>query len=561
MKLSEKLNPKAVLSSALDAVKRFPVALGLAFVLMCYSLYIVHAHGADDDFFAKWAYFLATAFVLSAGLRLLSERIDNAPKSWAVRIVPLVLWGGACYWLFCLIDSVTTKNLYLPLLCSMTLAVLVFFFTALFVRRHNDLQFWKFGSNVLKSVSLGLFVSTALFAGIALFFLILKMLFDIKVDGELFGDVAIVAYLGLMPVVALSSINSKDEIEEPLSESLSKVFDRIVHFLLLGLLALYMLSLYVYGLKFLFTLDLPKGWVSVLVSICMAGMLIVLFCVYPNKQLKSNKFDEALFKYLPALMLPLVALMSVGIIKRFIDYGITISRLWLLIVNLWYWAVCLYLVLSKEKRIVWIPVSFAGIFLLMSFGPWSVANITGCSLKSQARSIAEAKGYALPVGVKDGDALDSDFCDKLSYLHDNYPQSYYSDIADRTWNYYQLWKDLDGDDGDGEIPAPEDYLRYFEVDSLVFDHPVPKFWGLYGYSVELPHADNPDSVYNIAIVRGGKTFQYVVPKRDFTYDGPDKMVLVNDNSILVIKHTFLTVYPEKLDDNDNISIEGCLFEW
>ncbi len=559
MEVLKKFNPKAVLGSALDAVKRFPVALGLAFVLMCYSLYMVHADGADGDFFTKWAYFLATAFVLSAGLRLLSERIDNAPKSWAVRIVPLVLWGGACYWLFCLMGERDTKDIYLPLFFSMSLAVLVFFFTVLFVRRHNDLQFWKFGSNVLKSVSLGLFVSTALFAGIALFFLILKMLFDIRVDGKLYGDMAIVMYLGLMPLVSLSSINSKDEIDEPLTESLSKVFDRIVHFLMLGLLALYMLSLYVYGLKFLFTLDLPKGWVSVLVSICMAGMLLVLFCVYPNKQLKTNKFDEALFKILPAAMMPLVLLMSVGIIRRFCDYGITISRLWLLIVNLWYWAVCVYFVLSREKRVVWIPVSFAGIFLLMSFGPWSVANITGHSLKSQARSIAEAKGCTLPVGNKDEGTLGADFRDKLSYLHDNYPQSYYSDIADNTWNYYQLWKDLDGDDGDGE--TPEDYHRYFEVDSLVFDHPVTKFWGLDDYSVELPHADNPDSVYNIAIVRGGKTFQYVVPKRDFTYDGPDKMVLVNDNSILVIKHTYLTVYPEELDGNDNISIEGCLFEW
>lgn len=558
MEVLKKLNPKAVLRSALDAIKRFPIALGLIWALMCYSVYMVHASGGDKDLFAKWAYFLATGFVLSAGLRLLSERIDSVLKSWLVRIVPLVLWGGACYWLFCLLEDRDAKDLYLPLICSMTLAVLVFFFTALFLKRDNDLQFWKFGRNVLSSLLLGGFVSTTLFAGISLFFLILKMLFDIDVNGKLYADVAIVMYSGLMPVVALSSINTKTEIDEPFTESLPKVFDRIVHFLLLGLLALYIICLYVYGLKILFTLELPKGWVSVLVSICMAGMLLVLFCVYPNKQLKTNKFDEALFKILPAVMMPLVLLMSVGIVKRFCDYGITISRLWLLIVNIWYWAVCVYLFLSKDKRIIWMPVSFGGIFLLFSFGPWSVANITGNSLRSQVLSIAGTKGYSLPL-TREGEAQsDTLLVDKLRYLNKMYPKNYYQDLADSTWEYYSLWIGNDND-----IESPKHFNNYHIIDSLQFDHPVSKYWNVDSYSLDLPHADNSDSVFNISIVWAGKTFNYVVPKGDLITEekDPETMIWRNGNSIFAVSYYYLTLNPQKVSDCDNITLEGLLFEW
>ncbi|MCQ2251743.1 MAG: DUF4153 domain-containing protein [Bacteroidales bacterium] len=566
MEVLKKFNPKAVLSSALDAVKRFPIALVLIWALMCYGIYMVHASGTDKDFFFKWAYFLGSGFVLSAGLRLLSERIDDVVKSWLVRIVPLILWGGACYLLFWLMEDRDTKDLYLPLICSMSLAVLVFFFTCLFLKRDSDLQFWKFSRNVLASLSLGVFVASALFAGISLFFQILRMLFDIKVDGELFGDVAIVMYLGLMPVVALSSINTKDEIEEPLSESLSKVFDRIVHFLLLGLLALYMLSLYVYVLKILFTLELPRGWVSVLVSICMVGMLIVLFFVYPNKQLRTSKFDEALFRILPALMLPLVALMSVGIIKRFFDYGITMPRLWLLIVNLWYWAVCLYLLLSKQKRIVWLPVSFAGIFLLMSFGPWSVANITFGVLRAEVKSLSEAKNYTLPIGGDVDMEQEPELNEALHYLKCTFPREWSSDIIDSTWkyHYHNLWDDDIYDnlwDDEAVNDAPIYYTSYIAVDGVRIDRNVGSFNIISFYGITLPHAENADSIYHVDVDVSGRTFHYDVPKSQICVDNAKEIIFRNDSSMLVLNYCQLTVNPESRDDNDYLTLEGYLFWW
>ena len=51
--------------------------------------------------------------------------------------------------------------------------------------------------------------------------------------------------------------------------------------------------------------------------------------------------------------------MTIGIIRRFNDYGVTINRLYLITLNVWCYFVCITLILIKAKRINWIPVSFS----------------------------------------------------------------------------------------------------------------------------------------------------------------------------------------------------------
>lgn len=79
---------------------------------------------------------------------------------------------------------------------------------------------------------------------------------------------------------------------------------------------------------------------------------------------------------MPVLILPLLLLMTIGIIRRFNDYGITINRLYLATLNGWFYIVCIGLFVIKARRINWIPVSFAGIFLLTSALPVNYAGIT-----------------------------------------------------------------------------------------------------------------------------------------------------------------------------------------
>jgi hypothetical protein len=139
-------------------------------------------------------------------------------------------------------------------------------------------------------------------------------------------------------------------------------------YILTPIAAIYAVILYIYLFKVIVVWELPNGLVSYLVSSLMYVGLFVITLLYPAR--------FSLFRYFGLLMLPLLALMSIGIIRRFDDYGITIYRGYVLLLNIWFYGICIYLFITKAQRIKWILISFAVIALLSSIGPWSIPNIT-----------------------------------------------------------------------------------------------------------------------------------------------------------------------------------------
>ena len=91
---------------------------------------------------------------------------------------------------------------------------------------------------------------------------------------------------------------------------------------------------------------------------------------------RTLRFEQRVARGLPIAILPLLVLMTIGIARRFNDYGITLNRLYLLTLNIWFYIVCIGLFVLRARRIQWIAVSFAGIFLLTSVLPVNYARLT-----------------------------------------------------------------------------------------------------------------------------------------------------------------------------------------
>jgi hypothetical protein len=155
---------------------------------------------------------------------------------------------------------------------------------------------------------------------------------------------------------------------------------------------LYIATLYVYAAKILITWQLPVGWVCYLVSASMLGMVILIFITFPLQYEQGNSFFKKLMRCLPLAMLPLLVLMSVAIGRRLSDYGITVSRLYVVVFNLWCYVVCIGLLLSRNRRIWWVPASFAVVLLLISVGPWSIPNVTEHRLQAEVREAFASSG-------------------------------------------------------------------------------------------------------------------------------------------------------------------------
>ena len=142
------------------------------------------------------------------------------------------------------------------------------------------------------------------------------------------------------------------------------------------LLALYLIVLYVYGIRILVRWELPDGGVGWLVSVLMVGCVVVELGLYPlMRSGEAKPFERWIVRWLPVLILPLLLLMTVGIARRLSDYGITPLRLYLLTFNLWCYAVCIGLFVGRARRIRWIMTSLAAVFLLTSVLPVNFTSV------------------------------------------------------------------------------------------------------------------------------------------------------------------------------------------
>ena len=169
----------------------------------------------------------------------------------------------------------------------------------------------------------------------------------------------------------------------------------------------------------------------------MAGTIAILFCLYPTRFEEGHRFDKLVARWLPILTLPLLILMTVGIVKRFSDYGVTMPRLYVLTFNLWCYGVCLWLVKCKGSRVIWIPISFAAVLFVTSVGPQNYSNLAKACIKNEVRTAL--KGKKLPLNERDYDQLFKSktpdtqrVLDQLAYLSDNYQEEDVADIMDST---------------------------------------------------------------------------------------------------------------------------------
>lgn len=161
---------------------------------------------------------------MSVALRLLSERVDNVLLSWTIRIVPLLLCCGVSFLLY--EHIMEYRRLAIPLCISLPVAVLVFFFTCLFLRRENDLQFCKFVGNVFKSLGLSAISGAVFFALSILLLLIFRWLAGSFLDDTWYDTwrefTGYALFFLVLPLVMLSHINSRAEIDSPKSANPKK---------------------------------------------------------------------------------------------------------------------------------------------------------------------------------------------------------------------------------------------------------------------------------------------------------------------------------------------------
>lgn len=434
MGILKKLSMRAAIDNFGQTIKRFPLAMLLVIILTCYLLYRNHGGNVGD----KWEFFIifytATGSLLAIALSLLTEDFKSRIAAVATQVVLHAAWLGISYYL----ASIDRFSLPQTIAVSATVvAIGLSVFLICFYRKHQEIPFWNFSIRTAASVCVTMAIGGCLTLGMLLLFESLRTLFGLQINyNEICQDIWTVGMVLLAPTLFMILIPRGENKYLTAAPEFSRFAKDVVQYLFLPLLGLYMLTLYAYAAKILLQWSLPVGNVSYLVSGSMVLMVLLIYLTYPIQHLDGNKLFKGVTRWLPVLMLPLLTLMTVAIGRRLSDYGITVSRLYLLVFNIWCYAVCLWLIFTRNKRIWLIPASFAVILFLISVGPQSIANITLRQLKGEARKAFTAAGltqfpvsgeqyekWLQTVDEKTAAAIDG----KLDYIQDFFR---YDDMTD-----------------------------------------------------------------------------------------------------------------------------------
>ncbi len=477
MKLIEKISPDVLLEKFYNAGKRFPLTL---FFLLVLSVFLV-ANNHDGSMFSDqfWffiIYYSATMAVLSLSLKLWSEEVANKRLTHITQLIVYAIWLMKSVYLaeqvpfhdIILVNTVFSVNVLLVL----SVWLLSFF------KSNTDVPLWNFIWRTVQATIICVLIGVALSLSLCLLFFSFKMLFDIDFQ-DVYVDIWIIVMCFIVPILFVQMIPS-GELKHDHNNHLNKFARAVTKFLVLPVAIAYLATLYAYAFKILLQWELPNGWVGYLVAALMAVMLLLIFLVYPTRNDQGQRLNKWLMRWLPVLVLPLLMLMTIGVVRRLNDYGITVARLYLVLFNIWCYAVCLMLFLSRSKRFYWVMASFGIVLFLASVGPWSFGNITRRVMCNSVKTSMKNAGFTqLPLDslqfsrfLEKIDAQNvNSVVSKMQYLERNFNKENIEELVDSTVYIWQYYLDVE------TMAVESEYYSFYNpVETL----PVPPGYGKFG---------------------------------------------------------------------------------
>ena len=370
-------------------VKRFPVSAAYITALSIFLIFNIIDEGEllDDSLIGAVSYYLSVGFVLSLTLHLWQEEGKKQRTILIVNMVAhLVLLADAIYIYHVLEDSNSYHYEVWVAHAAIIFSLLLSLFFLSFFKEKDNIASWNFTMNILVNLFICHFIGEVMWGGFSLLLSSFNFLFHIDFDSKWYMVIGVLTGLLLSSWLFLGRIPNGENKHDRTPVD-SGFLNAVMRFLFLPLVGLYTIVLYIYAIQILVKWELPNGWVSWLVVASMVGLIIIEFGLYPVRKAQNRKADNLIARYLPVAILPLLLLMTVGIIRRFNDYGITINRLYLITLNLWFYFVCITLFITRARRINWITISFALIFLLTSAFPVNYFSITRNCMDSKIRKM------------------------------------------------------------------------------------------------------------------------------------------------------------------------------
>lgn len=470
-------------------IRRFPFPFCLAAIFTVWQIVSLYVWTPDFDFiFESVSWAVAEAFMLTLAVNLWCE-FSEKRRFLKPALITVTLLAGADLAVM-LVRGGTGNNAEFIGRCAFCAALVAAIFFLPAVKRYTRAQLWEYTVRQFGAAATAACIAVVLTVAMFIIFNTVGLLFGVSNYKMTITAVCLFG-LFLPGVLYLWKIprRSNMHMAQLMPDAVVGAFCRNV---MLPLVAVYAIILYVYAANILFTWTLPDASVTWMVTGFMLAVLIMLYGIqrytfggYEGSA--SERVASLVRRWVPVILLPLLVLMSIGLIYRVREYGITASRLYVAAFNVWAYSVVLYLLLKRSANLNVVAASFALVFALVSVIPGlnftSIANsivrndviaaLRGAGAEhfplttEETRSLlagmdrSDAKGVASKIEYLDGwddhsEISDIVVSDRRLFDYELLPEQYVEEVVEVVFSYNL--------ETDGVVTVPEGYDKVIKYD-------------------------------------------------------------------------------------------------
>lgn len=378
MKFEEKF--KNLFPDMKKGIGRFPVTVVFSLILFIVAIFTI-----ESDFYILpeedlWIKYLIIAIPLSASVELVREKYLENKRSNFFRITSF--FG---IFLFIFLLKIFFKNHFATETINITATILIFyvlFYLIPIIYRNEDKE--KYLQSVVGNQMITIGFSIVLFLGLSAIVGTIDVLL-INLPNTIYFDNFVFSASIFGVAFFVSRLKEKDESLK--DYNLPKIVEVLICYILIPLILIYTAILYLYFVKIIFTLKMPKGIVSHLVLWYTIFSLFIIIMATPITY--KNKFAKFYKKHFPLISIPLILLALFSINERIFQYGVTENRYLVVILILWLLFNMIFIIKADVK---WVLISFIFAVLVAIFSPFNLVNVSINSQNKRLERILKKNG-------------------------------------------------------------------------------------------------------------------------------------------------------------------------
>lgn len=443
MQLLRRINLTELRKALTNTLCRFPVAMTITAMAAIYCLIVMWSSSKEiEEFFSdhiSMFMYSIYATVLSISITLATEQSGKIRTTAAVIINCAIVIVGALISLwwdltgFDLIDA-SNQSVKCLLIAEMVLAAYLPFIIP-FHRKDDERRFINFLHIIPVAFIQAFILYILLMLGLFGALLAIDALFDVSTSWVLYTSIATFCVVaGITHFAAL--IPDSNGISGYVQESR---FDKVLGlYIITPLMILYGLILYIYMLTSIIKWELPDAPVTWLVTTITITSVLLQHILYGHYD--SNKAVRIIARWTWIILLPLVIMMSVGLIYRINQYGLTINRALVFVFNIWVYFICIHQYITRSRKLRIAGISFCALAIITCALPFNISDAALMSQKRRLLNILNNNALLNPDGKIDyntiGDGLaklDNETIQEIQehtmYIRDKYPVEEFTEMC------------------------------------------------------------------------------------------------------------------------------------